>query len=106
MPTRLDMLAAEIAFRETIGAKRVTIAEMDRQFRALGYRLDRDRDCYSLARYIDSGRAYPSISTGAKEIDSGLQYCNADARRDENFRAFQKLRGEIFAVTRGAILEV
>jgi hypothetical protein len=29
-----------------------------------------------------------------------------EARRDANFRALQKLRGEIFAVTRGAIFEL
>lgn len=102
-------LHAEIHARLASGSRHLTVAGLDAAFRALGYRLDRSRDCRSVARYLTGPRAgetYPAISTGLKELDSGLSAFNVSARRDDRFRAMQVLRGEVFAVTQGAILEV
>ncbi|GHE75994.1 hypothetical protein GCM10019059_39180 [Camelimonas fluminis] len=78
---------------------------IDAEFRKLGYRLDRSLDCRSTSRYLYSGRTYPCCTTGVREADTGLSAFNCDARRDANFRAMQELRGSVFAVSRGAILE-
>jgi hypothetical protein len=102
-------LSAELEFRQRLGQKRVTIREFEARLNALGYTLDRDKDCRCNSRYMTGERAgasYPCITTSARERDSGKGYAHFDARRDANFRALQKLRGEIFAVTRGAIFEL
>ena len=99
-------LETEIAARVSDGARQVSITEFERQLNAIGYSLDRSRDCRCVARYLESGRTYPCITTGAKESDTGRNYANIKARRDDNFRALQSLRSQIFAVTRGAIFEL
>jgi hypothetical protein len=102
-------LLAELEFRQRLGQKRVTIREFEARLNALGYTLDRDKDCRCNSRYMTGERAgasYPCITTSARERDSGKGYANYQARRDANYRALQKLRGEIFAVTRGAIFEL
>ena len=99
------MLKAEIEYRLSIGCRLVSVREMERQFRALGYALDRHLDCRSIARYLDGGRSYPSCTTGVRDVDTGRSAFHVDARRDNNFRVMQQLRLEIFAVSRGHILE-
>lgn len=104
-----EKLTAEIEWRESIGQERLTVSEFTARFAALGYRLDRSMDCRSMARYMDGERAgasYPACDTGLKESDSGLSAWNCQARRDARFQAMQELRGQVFAVTRGAILEI
>ncbi len=101
-------IEAEIAARLAMGCEQLSVAEMGARFQALGYKLDRSLDCRHVARIMSgkrAGESYPAISTGVREADSGLSAFNVDARRDDNFRAMQKLRQDIFAVTRGAILE-
>lgn len=102
----MNPLEIEIAYRLAQGDEQLSIAAFGARFMALGYRLDRTMDCRSNARYLDSGRSYPCITTSVRESDSGLSAFNFDARRDSNFRAMQQLRQQIFAVSRGAILEV
>jgi hypothetical protein len=55
-----------------------------------------------------AGQSYPAINTGVKEVDTGLQFCHIDARRDENFKTLQEWRSDcrLFAVVRGSILEI
>lgn len=103
--TPLTALEVEIAHRKQFGCRIVSVAEMEREFNALGYTLDRSMDCRSNARYVNSGRTYPACSTGLKEIDTGQSAFHYQSRRDENFRAMQTLRMEISAVSRGALLE-
>ena len=79
--------------------------------RAMGYCMDRTMDCASVATWRTgpgAGESYPCISTGLREIDTGLSAFNVDARRDANFAALQALRfsGELFAIVRGSILEI
>ena len=105
----MDVLQREIEGRLSSGCRMLSVKAMDSEFRALGYRLDRDGDCRSMARHMTGDRAgesYPCISTWIVEVDTGLKWSNAEARRDANFDAVQRLRMEIFSVTRGAILEV
>lgn len=104
-------LQEELDHRATQGQSPRTIKEIDAALRALGYRLDRRMDCRSMSRYMTgerAGKAYPCITTGIAHVESGLSFANADAPRDDNFRALQDMRlsGEWFAVTRGAILEL
>lgn len=104
-----DRLKREIADRLAYGARRVSVAQMGKEFLALGYRLDRSMDCRSTARIITGPRAgetYPVCSTSCTEIASGLGFAHYQAGRGDNFRKMMKLRGEIFAISRGAILEV
>jgi hypothetical protein len=101
-----DDLAFEIAFRKTLGCEELTAVQFAARFAALGYSLDRTMDCRAPAKYLAIGRIYPSCTTGLKEADTGLSAFNYAARRDASFKAMQELRGNIFAVSRGAILEV
>lgn len=96
----------EIANRIADGYESLSVAQFASRFQALGYTLDRDLDCRSIARYIHSGRTYPCCTTGLKETDTGMSAFHFQARRDSSFRAMMELRNQIFAVSRGAILEV
>jgi len=107
--TMEDRLKREIDDRLANGSRQVTVAQMGREFLALGYKLDRAMDCRCNARYMTgprAGESYPCITTSVREISTGLRFAHCQAGRGDNFKAMQKLRGEIFAVTRGAILEV
>lgn len=104
-------LHRELERRRLSGRHPVTVREMNERLAQLGYKLDRSRDCPCNSRYITgphAGESYPAVTTGVREIDSGLSFAHVDARRDENFEALQKLRLEdsLFAVTRGRILEI
>lgn len=99
-------LAVEIAERRARGATLLTVPQFAARFAALGYALDRDLDCRSTARYLHDNRTYPCCTTGLKESDTGLSAFHFQARRDSRFEQMQTLRGEIFAISRGAILEV
>ena len=86
----------------------MTVAGMDHRFRELGYTLDRSEDCRCMAKYMTgpyAGYSHPCISCGVKEVDTGRSAFHFESRRDANFRSMQRLRQEVFAVTRGAILE-
>lgn len=99
-------LEVEVEHRLALHCEKVTVEEMERRYMALGYKLDRNLDCRCTAQYLQSGRTYPSISTNLKEADTGTNAFNYNARRDRNFELMQEMRGQIFAVTTGAILEV
>lgn len=104
-------LADELAARAAEGKYPVTLGEIQRQLRDLGYVLDRRFDCRYTAKIMTgprAGRTCPSISTGIKEADTGRSAFHFEARRDANFRALQKLRSELalFAVLKGAILDL
>lgn len=104
-------LANELAARAADGWHPVTLSEIKRQLRDLGYALDRTLDCRSTAQIMTGPRAgetYPTLSTGIKEADTGRSAFHFAARRDANFRTLQKLRFEVglYAVLNGAILDV
>lgn len=100
-------LETEIAHLLSHGYEHLTVAQFAARFAALGYTLDRSMDCRAPARYLESGRSYPCCTTSVKETDTGISAWHyQDARRDDKFRAMQALRSQIFAVSRGAILEV
>jgi hypothetical protein len=102
----MSALEKEIAFRVAGGGELLTVAQFRRRFKALGYSLDRRLDCRCMARYLDDGRTYPCRTTGLRETDTGMSAFHYQARRDDKFKAMQELRGQILAVSRGAILEV
>lgn len=102
-------LETEISRRIAAGCEQLSVSAMGARYLALGYRLDRSRDCYSNSRYVSgpfAGQSYPAITTGAKESDTGRSFAHFESRRDENFKAMMDLRQTVFAVTRGRILEV
>ena len=100
-------LETEIAHRIAHGAEHLTVKQFAARFAALGYTLDRTLDCRAPSRYLETGRSYPCCTTSVKETDTGVSAWHyLDARRDDNFKAMQALRSQIFAVSRGAVLEV
>lgn len=102
-----DALALEIEPLKAHGYAELSVKQFAARFAELGYTLDRSMDCRASARYLESGRSYPCCSTGIKETDTGISAWHyQDARRDDNFKAMQALRSKIFAVSRGAVLEV
>lgn len=104
------LLSDELAYRESLGHRRVTVAEFERQLRAIGYRRDTSMETRALARYMNGPRAgasYPSCDTTPVEADSGLRYCNVNADRGPRYDALKAFRESgIFAVSRGYILEL
>ena len=107
----MNPLDIELAERAKRGFYPVTIKEMNDRLNAIGYELNRERDCYSNNRWMTgprAGQSYPAINTGVREMDTKLEFCNVDARRDNNFKALQELRSDdaLFAVVRGCILEI
>lgn len=106
MPSEDHTLAAEIADRLRQGYRQLSIAHFAREIAEAGYTLDRSLDCRSTARYLDDGRTYPATSVYPKETDTGRSAYNIEARRDDNYRRLQQLRGEIFAVSHGRIVEL
>ena len=104
-------LEIELAERTERGFQPVTVKVMNATLNTIGYELNRDRDCYSNNRYMSgprAGQSYPAVNTGVREMDTKLEFCNVDARRDANFKTLQEWRGEcsLFAVVRGCILEI
>jgi hypothetical protein len=98
-------LQIELEYRKSIGCKRLSVAEFTARFSELGYCLDRSLDCRATARYLHNDRTYPCCTVYVVEADTGLSFANVKARTDGKFRALQQLRQDIFAVSRGAILE-
>lgn len=97
----IEDLNREIAARLAEGLRRVTVAQFCDEFAALGYRVDRGRDCVYVGRYMTGPRAgetYPACSTGMREADTGRSAFHFEARRDAAFARMQALRDEIFAV--------
>lgn len=104
-------LADELAYREAMGWRPVTLEEIERCLGSLGYALDRDCDCRGPALYMTgprAGKSYPGLSTGINERDTGRSAFPVDARRDEAFSMLQRLRFEVglYAVVHGAIMEI
>lgn len=106
-----SVLAQELAARAAEGWHPVTLSQIKRQLRDLGYALDRDLDCRSMARIMTgprAGQTYPTLSTGIKEADTGRSAFHVNVRRDTRFRTLQKLRFEVglYTVLKGAILDL
>lgn len=105
MKTAREM--AEILAKQ--GVEVLTVRQFIARFEALGYRLDRSLDCRAPARFLTgelAGVSYPCCTTGLVETDTGRSAFHYQARRDAAYLAMQKLRQQIVAVSRGAILEV
>lgn len=100
---------AEIEFRLRNGGRQVSIAQIGAELATLGYRLDRDGDCRSVARYMTgerAGQSYPACALRAVQKDDGKCAFHFEARRDANYKAFTGLRDEIFAVSGECIFEL
>lgn len=105
----MNLLEAELERRKNQPEQHVTLDEIKRRLAELGYTLDRSMDCRSMARIISgrgAGNSYPCCTTGIREADTGMSAFHYQARRDDNFRALQALRGTIYTVIRGYIFEI
>lgn len=107
----MNNLEIELAERAKDGHKPITVKELDSTLRSLGYRLDRDRDCRCNSQWMTgprAGQTYPCITTGVRELDTGLSAHHVDARRDEKYATLQQMRlnQSHFAVVKGSILEI
>jgi hypothetical protein len=101
----MKSLEIEIQYRLSIGYQKLSVKAFRARFLDLGYDLDRSLDCRSVARYLHDDRTYPACIVYPIERDTRLSFANTRARRDSNFDKLQAMRLEIFAVSRGAILE-
>jgi hypothetical protein len=92
------------------GQRHVSLAQLIREYEALGYRFDRTMDCQATAQYMTgerTGERYPYLALYPVQADNGKSAWNIEARRDNNFRAMQALRNQIFSTMRdGRIIEV
>lgn len=106
--TMNQLIRDELASRAKQGHHPMSIKAIEGTLKQLGYRLDRSSDCRGTARYLETGRSYPCITTGIKEIDTGRSAFHFQSRRDQKFRALQDIRlnDSHFAVVRGCIFEL
>lgn len=71
----MNPLDIELAERAKRGFYPVTVSEMNDRLNAIGYELNRERDCYSNNRWMTgprAGQSYPAINTGVREMDTKL----------------------------------
>ena len=104
--TALSPLDQELQERLEAGMEKLTIKEIEARLSELGYKLNRDLDCRSMALDVESGRRYPCITTSIDEKDTGRSFANVESRRDANFDALQKFRLNTFAVVQGSIFDL
>ena len=105
----IDLAAQESEYRVANGGQCVNLATLMHRLRDLGYRLDRSLDCDGPSRYVAGPRAgfsFPVRSLYPVQISDGLSAWNVGARRDENYRAFQRLRDELHVLRNGRIWEL
>ena len=107
----MNNLEIELAARAAEGYAPMTVKSLEETLWSLGYRLDRSMDARCNAQYMTgpkAGQTYPCITTGIREVDTGLSAFQVDARRDEKYRTLQAMRmnQSHFAVTKGCILEI
>lgn len=106
-----EQTKAELERRAAQGRHPSTLARIAHDLASIGYKLDRSGDCTSTARYVTgdhAGESYTCTTTTVREIDTHKTYCNAEARRDANFKTLQQWRfnGELFAVINDSILDI
>lgn len=81
----------------SFGYKPTSKAEVLDTLSRLGYKLNRTDDCSGVARIMtgpNAGQTYTATSLMAVEADTGLNFCNVNARKDANFQELQRLRFE------------
>lgn len=103
---RNPLVQAEIDSLLELGYRQLTIDQMSKEIRDLGYRFDRNMDCKGTSRHLTGKRAgatYPCCTLYMVQIDDGKSFAHFEARRDSKFQELQALRDEIFAVSRGRI---
>ena len=106
-----DSTKREVERRKVRGHGPKTVACINAELAAIGYKLDRRLDCKSANRYLSgefAGQSYDAINAYVVEADTGLSFAHVNARRDENFQTLQRIRfnQELYAVVRGRILEL
>lgn len=103
-------LEDEVAARTLDGELRqLSVAQLDAELAALGYRRNKAMRCACNARWMSgsrAGKSWPCVTFGVSEADTGLSAFNVDARRDDRFTALQELRRHAYCVSHGAIVEV
>ncbi len=85
------------------GMRYLRMDELEAQLRSLGYRLDDSSRAYCRARWMTgamAGRTYACCTIGVVQLDNGIGFANVAARRDDNHRALQALRGRVFSLAR------
>lgn len=100
MPSSVE---AEVASRLDMGCRQLTKAGIVQELAALGYQLDLHTACTGTATDCTSGRTYPCITNGVREIDTKMSAFHFEARRDDKFKALQQLRLDVFAVVGGKV---
>lgn len=99
-------LESELARRAARGHKPVTMKQMNRQLKAIGYAFDRRLDSISTARRVE-GDTYPVNTLYVIEADTRRSAFHHQARRDKAFERLQEMRWneELFSVVCGRIVE-
>lgn len=105
--TNQDLLG-EVAYRQSIGMRKITLKQFEAEIRRIGYRFDRRMDCRGSSRYMTgprTGTSHPYLSLKPVQVSDGMSWCSVYARRDDGFKRLKELRDSVFAVVHGAIAE-
>ena len=106
-PNDQDLLD-EVAYRQSIGMRKITLKQFEAEIRRIGYRFDRRMDCRGVSRYMTgprSGKSHPHLALKPVQVSDGMSWCSVYARRDDGFKSLQTLRDSVYAVVKGAIAE-
>lgn len=83
------------------GMRPVSMGELESRLKAIGYKLDYDGRAYCRAKWMTgelAGRTYDCCTLAVVQADNGLSFANIEARRDDNYRAFQEMRESVFSL--------
>lgn len=106
-PADQDLLD-EVAYRQSIGMREITLKQFEAEIRRIGYRFDRRMDCRGVSRYMTgprSGKSHPYLALKPVQVSDGISWCSVYARRDDDFKRLKVLRESVYAVVKGAIAE-
>jgi hypothetical protein len=88
------------------GEERISVAELDRRLKALGYKRNMSTACVGPVYCLNTGVVYTGINYNVVEIDTGMSFAHYQARRDARFKELQEMRQRVFCVVNGRILSV
>jgi hypothetical protein len=78
------------------GMEQISAGEADRRLKALGYQRNRSERTVYVARELNSGLTWQEGWYGVLESDTRRSAYHFQSRRDEKFKAMQKMRMRIF----------
>lgn len=103
----MNSLDREIARMIQAGCKLVPLRQYISDIEAMGFRLNRTRDCKCIARDMETGDYFPAITSNATQKATRAGFANIKADKTcEGWKAFIEYRQGHFCIVRECIFTV